>query len=416
MRISASFVIILPMKTFKIYTLGCKVNQYDTQVIREEYQRKGYLEITANSPADLYIVNTCTVTSSADKKSRHFIHHAHRENPKAQIIVTGCYAQLDAKILNKIPGVTKVNKMKKTLPAISDFQDHTRPFLKIQDGCNNSCTYCKVHIVRGRSRSKTLAKVIAEAKQLAAKGFKEIVLCGVCLGLYGQDLKPRSSLLQAIKALEKINCLERIRLSSLEAWDINNALIDHIAKSKKLCRHLHIPIQSGDDRILKRMNRKASSRLYADLVKKAQKKIPGLCISTDIMVGFPGESDDNFRSTVKLLQTIKPMRIHIFPYSRRKGTAAASFQDPVPANTIIERSNQMKVLARTSELAFMQRFINKKLVVLFEERAKDTPGCWEGHTDNYLKIRVRSARNLKNQLVLVKLVKIQDSHFQANIC
>ncbi|MDD5131121.1 MAG: MiaB/RimO family radical SAM methylthiotransferase [bacterium] len=404
------------MKTFKIYTLGCKVNQYDTQVIREDYQRKGYMEVTDNSPADLYIVNTCTVTSSADKKSRHFIHHAHRENPNAEIIVTGCYAQLDAKTIDKIPGVAKVSKMKTKLAAISDFQDHTRPFLKIQDGCNNSCTYCKVHIVRGRSRSKTLTEVITEAKRLAAKGFKEIVLCGVCLGSYGQDLKSKTSLLNVIKALEKIRSLERIRLSSLEAWDITDQLIEHMARSNKLCRHLHIPIQSGDDIILKRMNRKASFALYAGLMKKAQIKVPGIGISTDIMVGFPGETHDNFNATVKLLKAVKPMRIHIFPYSQRKGTAAASFPGPVPANIIIARFNKMKTLARASELAFMKRSLNKKLPVLFEERAKDSPDHWEGHTDNYLKIRLRSIKNLKNQLLMVKLSKIKTDHILANIC
>ena len=404
------------MKTFKIYTLGCKVNQYDTQVIREDYQRKGYLEVTDHSPADLYIINTCTVTSSADKKSRHYIHLAHRENPQAEIVVTGCYAQLDAKILGEIPGVTKVSRIKTSLSAVSDFQDHTRPFLKIQDGCNNSCAYCKVHIVRGRSRSKPLAKAVSEARKLAAKGFKEIVLCGVCLGLYGQDLKPGSDLLHIIKALEKIKGLERIRLSSLEAWDITDQLIDHMARSKKLCRHLHIPIQSGADNILRRMNRQASFKLYSGLLNKAQKKIPGIGISTDIMVGFPGETNDNFNATVELLKAIKPMRTHIFPYSRRKGTAAATFQDPVPANIITERFNLMKALARTSELAFMKRSINKKLLVLFEERAKDAPGCWEGHTDNYLKIRLRSIKDLKNQLITVKLSKIQDDHILANIC
>ncbi|MDD5258395.1 MAG: MiaB/RimO family radical SAM methylthiotransferase [bacterium] len=404
------------MKTFKIYTLGCKINQYDSQVIREDYQRRGYVEITAAGPADLYIINTCTVTASADKKSRHYIHYAHRENPHAEIVVTGCYARLDARVLAKIPGVTKVTPIKPALPAISGFQDHARPFLKIQDGCNNSCSYCKVHIVRGRSRSKPLANVIAEAKQLAGRGFREIVLCGVCLGLYGQDLKPKTGLLQVIKALEKIKGLERIRLSSLEAWDLTNALIDQMARSGKLCRHLHIPIQSGADSVLRRMNRRASFKLYSDLLKTAQKKVPGIGISTDIMVGFPGETNEDFKTTVKLLKAVKPMRIHIFPYSRRTGTAAASFQDPVPANIIIERFNKMKALARAGEIAFMKRFINKIMPVLFEDRVKEAPGFWEGHTDNYLKIRVRSTQNLKNQLIRVKLRKIQDDHILANIC
>lgn len=404
------------MKTFKIHTLGCKVNQYDTQVIREKYLRQGYREITGSGPANIYIINTCTVTASADKKSRHYIYHAHRENPNAEIVVTGCYAQIDAKILNKIPGVTRISRIKASLPAVSDFPGHTRPFLKIQDGCNNSCSYCKVHIVRGRSRSKPLTKVIAEAKQLAARGFKEIVLCGVCLGSYGQDLKPKSDLLQAIKALERIKGLERIRLSSLEAWDITDSLINHLAKSKKLCRHLHIPIQSGDDSILKRMNRRASSKLYADLVKTAQKKIPGLGFSTDIMVGFPGESDENFRATVKLIKIIKPMRVHIFPYSQRIGTAAASFQNTVPANIIAERFNKIKALARTCEMAFMKRFINNKMPALVEDTVKEAPDLWEGHTDNYLKIWTRSAKNLKNQMVMVKLNKIQNDYIVADIC
>ncbi|MDD5491430.1 MAG: MiaB/RimO family radical SAM methylthiotransferase [bacterium] len=396
------------MKTFKIHTLGCKVNQYDTQVIREDYQRKGYKEVIDNSPADLYIINTCTVTSSADKKSRYYIHHAHRENPNAKILVTGCYAQLDAKILDKIPGVTKVSKMKISLPAISDFQDHTRPFLKIQDGCNNSCSYCKVHIVRGRSRSKPINKVIAEAKQLANKGFKEIVLCGVCLGLYGQDLKPKSGLLQVIKILEKIKGIERIRLSSLEAWDITDSLINHLSKSKKLCRHLHIPIQSGSDNILKRMNRQASFSFYAALFKALRNKMPDLAISTDIIVGFPGETDKDFQATTELLRIAEPLKVHIFPFSARPGTKAAKLPGAVNTEIIAGLVEQLRQLSASLATAYQKKFIGGKMAILIEGRAKENPAYWEGHTANYIKVWVKSIKDLKNNLIMVLLRTLKD--------
>ena len=392
------------------------MNQYDTQVIREEYQRQGFREITGPGAADIYVINTCTVTASADKKSRYYINHAHRENPEAKVIVSGCYAQLDKKTVGRIPGVTGTIKLPKELKSVSGFQGHTRAFLKIQDGCDNSCAYCKVHIVRGRSRSKFSDKILAEAKALVESGFKEIVLCGVCLGAYGKDLTDKPDLVKVIKLMEKLKGLERIRLSSLEAWDITNDLINHMTKSTKLSRHLHIPIQSGDDKILKAMNRRASFQLYLDLIKHVQEKVPDVAITTDIMVGFPGETDKNFDNTMKLLKLIKPLRIHIFPYSPRPGTKAANLPEAVDNMTMTKRLDKLKALAVKYETAFLRSFINRKMPVLFEDRVKEDERYWEGHTDNYLKVWAKVDQDLRNNILLIKLKKISGEHIVGDKC
>ena len=245
------------MQTIKFFTLGCKVNQYETQVIREKFIRSGFKELSDSQPADIYIINTCTVTQTADSKSRYFIHHAHRQNPQAKIIVTGCYTELDSDEIARIPGIAHIvkNKEKYSIPellngynelnrhnaqngiGISNFSGHTRAFLKIQDGCNNSCAYCKVPLVRGASCSRQLDEIISEAGNLVKNGFKEIVLTGICLGSYGRDLKPKLNLVSVIAALEKIERLLRIRLSSIEAGDVNSDLIKKMVSSPKLCRH-----------------------------------------------------------------------------------------------------------------------------------------------------------------------------------
>ncbi len=388
------------MKTFKIYTLGCKVNQYDTQVLREKYLGQGYQEVAPEERADLYIINTCTVTAAADKKSRYYINYSRRQNPRARIVVTGC-------AVNKVPGEIK---------KVSGFAGHTRAFLKIQDGCDNSCSYCKVHLVRGRSRSKSLNDVIEEAKELAGKGFKEIVLCGVCLGLYGRDLQPQQDLADIIIRMEKISGLERIRLSSLEAWDITAKLIDCLAGSKKICQHLHIPIQSGSDMVLKRMNRKSSFDSYAKLFRKLKKKMPDLAISTDIMVGFPGETDSDFQETLNLLRIAKPLKVHIFPYSLRPGTPGAKMTPLVNPKIVAERVAKLKFTTDKFAANYQKKFLRKTLAVLIENRVKEDPRYWEGHTGNYLKVRVRSGADLSNQLLKLKLKNIKADHFLAEIC
>lgn len=418
-------------RTIKFVTLGCKVNQYDTQGIREQFASAGFQEIDNGRMADIYVINTCTVTAIADRKSRYFIHSAHRQNPKARIIVTGCYTALDSDEIAGIPGVTQIiqnqdkNRILELLnepnghkgsngKGISFFKGHTRAFLKIQDGCNNFCSYCKVPRVRGISRSKPLDELIQEASRLVRNGFKEIVLCGICLGSYGKDLQSQRGLIDAIEALEKIEGLLRIRLSSIEAGDISDKLINKIAQSKKLCRHLHIPIQSGDDEILKQMNRNYCREDYLVLIKKIKSSIPQIAITTDVLVGFPGEKDGNFQNTVDLIREIMPLRAHIFPYSKRSGTPASILKAQVNPAVVKERISKLKKISKTCALDYKKEFLNQSRDVLIEGRCKENKQYWEGYTDNYIKVWVKSGKNLKNQLIQARLKKINKDYIEAD--
>ncbi|MDD4939997.1 MAG: tRNA (N(6)-L-threonylcarbamoyladenosine(37)-C(2))-methylthiotransferase MtaB [Candidatus Omnitrophica bacterium] len=417
------------METVKFITLGCKVNQYDTQSIREQFLRRNYKEILNGCKADIYVVNTCTVTATADGKSRHAVRRAIRENPRAKIIVTGCYAQLNGEEIAGITGVTHIIKNqdkgrildflsrgcgnKEDKGMIRGFQGHTRAFLKIQDGCDNFCSYCKVPLARGRSRSRPLNEIKREACQLVKKGFKEIVLCGICLGAYGRDLSRKIDLIDVIGALEKIEGLLRIRLSSIEAGDVKARLIRKMALSKKLCRHLHIPIQSGDNEILRKMNRRYRSEDYLALIRQVKKNIPKIAVTTDVMVGFPGETERNFENTVNLVRRIAPLRVHVFPYSRRPGTFASCLKGQINGRAISARISRLKVVAEKCAFKYAKQFLNKPVEVLFERRHKSDNKLWEGYTGNYLKVRSGSAKELKNQLIKVKLKKITNDCIEA---
>jgi len=417
-------------RTVKLFTLGCKVNQYDTQVIRESFARAGFKEINNGAKADIYVINTCTVTSTADRKSRDLIRFSRRQNPKARIIVTGCYTELNSDEICAIPGVTHIinNQDKNRITelinehnglnghnatGISSFCGHTRAFLKIQDGCNNSCSYCKVPMVRGRSQSRPLDGIVQEASKLVSNGFKEIVLCGICLGSYGKDFKVHARLSDLFRELEKIEGLSRIRLSSIEAGDISQELIQRIAQSKKICRHLHIPIQSGDDEVLKKMNRRYTRHAYIRLIKKIKSKIPGVAITTDVLLGFPGESENNFKNTVDLIKKIQPLRVHIFPYSRRNGTPAALLKDMVNPHLIKERVLMLTGVSKECALAYKKKFLNKNMDVLIESRSRGDDKYWEGYTGNYIKVLVKSEKDLNNQMVRVRLREIKGDCIEA---
>ena len=406
------------MKTIKFYTLGCKANQYDTQGLREHFLRQGYKESENGGLADVYLINTCTVTQKADSDSLNIIRRARRQNPKAKIIVTGCLAELDAAKIRKqgIRGllINHKKKLKMLQRGISGFKGHTRAFLKVQDGCNNFCSYCKVPLVRGKSSSRPLREVIKEAERLVGSGFKEIVLTGICLGAYGNDLKPKTSLVKVIENLEILEGLLRIRLSSIEAADVSDELIEKIAKSRKLCRHLHIPIQSGDDAILKKMNRKYTRKDYLALIRKLRKLIPEIAISTDVLVGFPGEDELKFQHTQELVKQILPLKVHIFPYSKREGTTAAGFKGEVHQIVVKKRIERLKNIADSLAATYQKQFLNKTFAVLIEGRVKDEPEFWQGHTDNYLQVRVKSAGDLKNALISLKLKKLERDYILAD--
>ncbi|MFA5362565.1 MAG: MiaB/RimO family radical SAM methylthiotransferase [Candidatus Omnitrophota bacterium] len=403
------------IKTFKIYTLGCKVNQYDSQSIRERFLQAGFKEMCNGKQAYFYIINTCTVTASADRKSRNIIRRCISENPRGKTIVTGCLAKKNEASLSGIEGIGYIIGKRFWGEGISDFQGRTRAFLKIQDGCNNRCSYCKVPLVRGSSRSRDMNTIVREASVLAAKGFREIVLTGICLGAYGKDLKPRSSLTGLINELEKIPALERLRLSSIEASDISDELIAKMSVSRKLCPHLHIPIQSGDNEILRLMRRKYHREDYLRIVAKIKKTVPGIAVTTDILAGFPGENENRFNNTVGLLKKINPLHAHIFPYSPREGTAAFSRRDTVDASTMRKRICTLTKAADACALKFQSFFINQKLEVLFECRIKQRPDSWVGYAGNYIKVAAVSKYCLAGQIMPVRLTGIKDGFMSGQI-
>ncbi|OGX46676.1 MAG: hypothetical protein A3G38_00740 [Omnitrophica WOR_2 bacterium RIFCSPLOWO2_12_FULL_51_8] len=399
------------MKTIKFYTLGCKVNQYDTQVMREQFLARGFRELTNGAAAQVYLINTCTVTGRADSESLGFIRRAEKENPRARVIVTGCLAELDAdKIKHVCPAAVIVKKGNWLKQGISGFSGHTRAFLKIQDGCDNFCAYCKVPLARGPCRSKPLQEIVSEAAGLARRGFKEIVLCGICLGAWGKDLRPAGELAEAISCLEKIPGLLRLRLSSIEAGDISAKLIAKFKNSKILCPHLHIPMQSGDDEILQLMLRQYRRADYLGLAAQIREDVPGIAITTDCLVGFPGEEERHFQNTISLLRKIIPLKTHVFPFSARPGTKAASLPGAVSPEEIKIRACRLRAVARECALKYQQGFLGKKVSVLVEQRAGDDPACQEGHSDNYIKVRMRAKRGLRNQLVQVKLKEVRGDY------
>jgi threonylcarbamoyladenosine tRNA methylthiotransferase MtaB len=398
-------------KTIKFFTLGCKANQYDTQSIRERFISRGFKEAEVGKQPDYFLVNTCTVTSGADQKSRNIIRRCIQVAPRAQVIVTGCLAEKDWSQLKKIQGIGLIIKKSFFPEEVSSFKQHTRAFLKIQDGCSNFCTYCKVALVRGKERSKKLKQILQEAKQLIDCGYKEIVLTGICLGAYGRSSGVKADLVDVIACLEEIKGLSRIRLSSIEAGDVSSGLIKYMQNSKKLCPHLHIPIQSGDDQILKLMNRKYSRKKYENLIAGLKALVPGISITTDCLVGFPGESEDHFQNTVDLLRKIMPLKVHIFPYSSRPQTKAAQFKGLVNPKTIRLRCNKLAGVAQICRKQIMQGFLGRNTQVLIESEAKGDPSFLEGLTDNYLKVRLPFAPNLKNAIVQARLKSIRQDSF-----
>jgi threonylcarbamoyladenosine tRNA methylthiotransferase MtaB len=415
-------------RTIKFYTFGCKVNQYETQAIREQFLTSGFEEIGNGKVADIYLINTCTVTQRADAGSLYCLRRARRENPKAKIVVTGCLTELDSVRIRKIKAVDLIVKNSdkdkiinffngqtgKRANGITNFKGHTRAFLKIQDGCNNFCSYCKVPLVRGKSRSKPLSVLLKEAGRLVKNGIKEIVLCGICLGSYGKDLSPGISLVDAINGLAKIEGLLRIRLSSIEAADVSDELIERMAGSKKLCRHLHIPIQSGDDEVLKKMNRRYTRAGYTDLINKIKSRMPLVAITTDILVGFPGESDDNFRNTADLIRETAPLKTHIFPYSARKGTFAAdNYKQELSPGIIKERIALLNDIAADSAIGYKKQFLNRTMEVLIEGRVKDDRCYWQGRTNNYMKVMVKTGLDLANKIINLRMKRLVKDYILA---
>ncbi|MCX7927552.1 MAG: tRNA (N(6)-L-threonylcarbamoyladenosine(37)-C(2))-methylthiotransferase MtaB [Candidatus Omnitrophica bacterium] len=424
-------------KTVKFYTLGCKVNQYETQEIREQFLKAGFKEIQDTQPADVYIINTCTVTQKADKESLYYIRLAHRQNPQGFVVVTGCLAQLDREICKEQAGVSlvvpqqqKPQLFKKVLQkihfkppysfsnlqsGISFFYGHSRAFVKVQDGCNNLCSYCRVPLARGRSRSRPLKEIVEEVRRLTDAGYKEIVLTGICLGSYGRDLKPKEDIVSLIENFEKIDGLIRIRLSSIEAQDITAHLIKKIAEKSKLCRHLHIPIQSGDDKILSRMGRSFKRSQYLELFNKLRTAVPEIGLTTDVMVGFPGETEQNFQNTISLLEQMLPLRCHIFGFSARAATKAYCMKDTIEVDKIKARSGYLRQIARQLSHKYLRCCIGFCQEVLLESYTDSSRRYVQGYTDTYINVHLAAKKLKLNDIVKVKLVEVKDGFMQASL-
>jgi len=391
------------MKKISLFTLGCKVNQYETQALREQFLRAGFEE-NNGAAADVYIINTCTVTHHADRESRRLIRKALHSNPKAKIIVTGCYVENDASEILQISDKIQLLPNQQKQYGISAFCGHERAFVKIQDGCDAFCAYCKIPLVRGRSRSRALEEIVQEAARLVNNGFKEIVLTGICLGDYHyQDY----DLADVLDYLERIKGEFRIRLSSIEPHLVSEKLIEKIADSEKICPHLHIPLQSGDNAILRKMNRKYTQKDYLNLIARIKKKIKNVAITTDVLVGFPGEADKNFRNSVRCLKKILPLRTHIFPFSPRQGTAAFDFQGRIEPGMIKQRVALLKEVAAECSYKFRKRFLRKGLTVLIESNPDKQSEFFCGYSENYIRVLVKDAsRKQINKLISVRAEKI----------
>ena len=388
------------MKTFSIISLGCKTNQYDSEAIAEALDNVGLARVGPGVPADLCVINTCTVTSVADRKSRQQIKRAIRANPGAQIIATGCFADRHPEQLQAIEGVTHVvgNTAKGRIPEllglahgpaplrVSRFGKHTRAFLKVQDGCECFCTYCIVPYVRGKVVSRTLEEVEAEAQRLVESGHREIVLTGIHLGSYGQDLSPARGVDDIMDRLIPIDGLQRIRLSSIEAKEFSDRLLDQIANYPKLCPHFHIPLQSGSDRILTWMKRRYRSGDILSTVDRLNGMLPEVSYTTDVIIGFPGESEEDFELTMEVCRAVGFSKIHIFPYSDREGTPAARMPNKCDPRIMADRGKRLSALERELALAYKRRFEGRPVEVLTESQRDPATGKLAGYTDRYVRV------------------------------
>jgi threonylcarbamoyladenosine tRNA methylthiotransferase MtaB len=393
-------------------TLGCKINQFETDALQQDLLQRGNTVVPFNEEADVYVINTCSVTAKSDTESRQMIRSAVRRGKGANVVVTGCYAEIRPDEIRNIPGVgVVIGNRDKTL--ISDhimskaatgerdsppdfkgvlnaLHTRTRGFLKIQDGCNNRCSYCIVPLARGGSRSAKLGDVLHEFKCLVDRGCPEVVLTGVHIGKYGSDLEQSSSLTNILQMLVQARGGTRIRLSSIEPNEITREMINYLGQG--LCRHLHIPLQSGDDAILASMKRNYTSRFYEDLLEYIAKQVPGVALGADIIVGYPGEGDIEFQNTLRLVERSPLTHLHVFSYSPRTGTPAAEMKDQVPEQIKKERSASLRDLGTKKNLLFRKMHQGLDLDVIVEDKIDRYTGLLTGLTDNYIRVMIYGAK------------------------
>ena len=428
-------------RTASFVTLGCKVNQYETQVMRESLKRSGYRIVARDNAADVYVINTCTVTGVSDRKARQAIRRISALNPHATIVVTGCYAERSPDEIGDMPGVDLVlsNSEKSRIgeclsdslwkggargdfseeetssdcqPSITSFDGQTRALVKIEDGCDSFCAYCIVPYVRGGTIvSRPIDGIVSEIRSLAANGHREMVLTGIHLGAYGKDMTDGTELPHVLRAIHDVDGLQRIRLSSIEPMDVSDDLVNEMARLPKCAHHLHISLQSGSDKILKLMRRGYTWADFEDIVNKIRAAIPNAGLSTDVMVGFPGETEQDFADTCRLIDKVKFSRLHVFRYSPRSGTPAAKFPNQVQDSVASRRSQEARALGDKLAREFRSRMLGHEAAVLIEDVREGKDKLRAGFTSNYVRVLMPDAPDqLIGQVTPVKLAEIEDEY------
>ncbi len=428
------------MNSVSFCTLGCKVNQYETEAMAKLFSNAGYEVKEFDEKCDIYVINTCTVTSMGDRKSRQMIHRAAKLNPEALIAVVGCYSQVSPDEVKKIEGVglvlgtkershivelceKQLRESKQSVLVtdimkqrdyedmwVSSYSSKTRAFVKIEDGCTEFCTYCIIPYARGPVRSRSMESIVEEVKALSANGFSEIVLTGIHLASYGRDLK-EYTLLDVIKAVSAIDGIKRVRLGSIEPRILTEEFIKEISAIDKMCNHFHIALQSGCDETLKRMNRKYTTAEYQNSVDLVRKYFENPAIATDIMVGFPGETEEEFEASLKFATELRLADAHVFAYSNRKGTKADKMEGQVEKAVKEARSKEMISALKQTQKEYLESYVGKTAEVLFEQEVKD--GIYEGHMTNYVKVHMKSDEDISGKFMNVTLKSIKGDHIIA---
>ncbi len=427
-------------------TLGCKLNSYETESLKGVFHQHHYDIVDFDQPADYYVINSCAVTGHAEADARRLIRLANKRNPAARVIVTGCYAQRDAQALAAMPEVTLVvgnpektqlfQLLEETLHTqsqpgkvrashvfksgptelfrfgeyadVATVSPFTRATIKVQDGCNDFCSFCIIPHLRGKSVSRPVEAIIEHARTLAATGYKELDLTGVHTGAYGEDLDPPTTLLAMLEQLVRVEGLERIRLNSIEPTTVSEALLDFIAASPKICRHLHICLQSGDDEVLRRMRRHYDVASYGALIDRVMRRLPECGLGSDMLVGFPGETDAHFERTCRVVESLPFSYLHVFSYSARPGTPAAKYPHQVDPQAKKERSQRLRALGQAKKRAFAQRFIGREIEILLEGKRDKARQVFSGLSTHYLRVYVEAPEALVNELVWVRVTALDE--------
>jgi threonylcarbamoyladenosine tRNA methylthiotransferase MtaB len=401
------------MKKFKVVTLGCRTNQYESQGYSDQLRKLGYIPASDGEEADLCIVNTCTVTEGADSSSRHEIRHLLKAHPNAKVAVTGCMAErapdvvraIDSRI-EIIPNAEKERLLNRIFPEeeslpefnIQAFDGHTRAFVKVQDGCNSFCTYCIIPYVRGRSRSRQIPEILKEIEGLVASGYKEVVITGINVG----DFDGGGRLADLVRAVDRVDGLKRLRISSIDPDEVDADLASAVLNGRATCPSMHIVLQAGSNVVLKRMNRKYTRQIFLETVEKMLLKEPDFTVTTDIIVGFPGESEADFQETLEIVSKVQFAKVHMFPYSPRKRTRAALYPNQVGPDVIRRRKQELLRLAERAAFDLRSRFVGRKMPVLLENEEKE--GMIFGHTPNFLRVSVPKEQFRPNDLIDVELI------------